>query len=434
MLHFREVDTALVGDTGGGWTLFPDSGNGGYEVSLYDSTLILSDDLTALEGVASITAVATQDLQRFSLDARDLQVAAVSVDGDSVEHITAGPELIVTLDQPLSSGDEFLVSVDYSAEPGPYRPEGVPFSMGWDVIPGRRLLVHGFPGAAATWTPVSESIYDPARFILRIDPPEGFTATASGFPIDDEEFFVWDTQREVNDATFTVAEHELSEIEWNGVPIDFALIPTNRVRDAWEKDVPEMLDFLETVFGPFPYERLGLSAINGKEFALAAPMRILIPESMPRPVLLHELAHQWAGAAVSSENEASGWLWEGLATYSEALFAEHEGRESAITSSLLATSVPEVTRPLDRVDSIDDLLDNATYRRGALLYHALRLEIGDEAFFITLREFIQRHLHATAEVEDLQAIAEEISGEDLSRFFANWVTESAVPDLPPTDG
>lgn len=132
--------------------------------------------------------------------------------------------------------------------------------------------------------------------------------------------------------------------------------------------------------------------------------------------------------------EASGWLWEGLATYSESLFAEHEGRDAAITASVLSTSVPEVTRPLDRVDSIEDLLDNATYRRGALLYHALRLEIGDEAFFMTLREFIQRNLHATAEVEDLQAIAEETSGEDLSRFFAAWVTETVVPDLPRTDG
>ncbi len=221
----RKIDAALVGDTGGDWTLFPDSGNGGYDVSLYDLTLVVSDDLTALQGVASITAVATQDLQRFSLDARELVVASVSVEGESVEFVTAGPELIVTLDEPLTSGDEFTVAVDYQAEPAPYRPEGVPFSMGWDVTPSRLLLVHGFPGAAATWTPISESLHDPARYIFRIDAPEGFTATASGFPIDDEEFFVWDTQQEVGGATFSIAEYETSVIEWNGIPIEFALTP-----------------------------------------------------------------------------------------------------------------------------------------------------------------------------------------------------------------
>ena len=433
-LQLREVDAALVGDTGGGWTLFPDSGNGGYDVSLYDLALVLSDDLVALQGVVSITAVATQDLQRFSLDARDLMVASVSVDGESVEFDTAEPELIVTLDEPLTSGDEFTVTVDYAAEPEPYRPEGVPFSMGWDVEPGRRVLVHGFPGATATFTPISESIYDPARFILRVDAPDGFTTTASGFPSDDGSFSVWDTQREVSGGTFTIARHELSEIEWNGIPIEFALTANSSVRDTWEADVPEMLDFLETLFGPFPYERLGLSAINGKQFALAAPMRILIPESMPRPVLLHELAHQWAGAAVTTENEASGWLYEGLATYTESLFAEHEGRVPAFTSTFLSSSVPEVTRPLDQVDSIDDILDSVTYQRGALLYHALRLEIGDEPFFATLNEFVQRNLHATAEIEDLQAIAEELTGDDLSQFFTSWVIESAVPQLPPSSG
>jgi hypothetical protein len=47
-----------------------------------------------------------------------------------------------------------------------------------------------------------------------------------------------------------------------------------------------------------------------------------------------------------------------------------------------------------------------------------------------LREFIQRNLHATAEIEDLQAIAEELTGDDLSQFFTSWVTETTVPQLP----
>ncbi len=432
----QHVDPALVGDTGGDLLLFPDSGNGGYEVSLYDLKLILSDDLTGLEGVASITATATQDLQRFSLDARDLMVASVSVDGKSVEFVTAGPELIVTLGEPLTSGDEFTVTVDYQAEPVPYQvigPGGVPASIGWVVTPGRLLLAHGFPGAGATWTPISESFDDPARFIFRIKAPEGFTATASGFPIDDEEFFVWDTQREVGFSTmptFSVAQYKTSVVEWNGIPIEFALSPDSFKRAIWERDVPEMLDFLETIFGPFPWERLGFSAINGKQFALSTPMRILIPESFSRRILVHELAHQWAGVAVGSTTETNVWLWEGLATYTESLFAEHEG-QNVITSSLtLLSRVPDETRPLDQVDSIDDLLDNATYQRGALLYHALRLEIGDEAFFTTLREFIQRNLHGTAEVEDLRAVAEEISGQDLAEFFTAWVTQPLVPDLP----
>ena len=65
-LQIQEVDAALVGDIGGGLTLFPDSGNGGYEVSVYDLTPVLSDDLAALECVASITAVAGATLASIS--------------------------------------------------------------------------------------------------------------------------------------------------------------------------------------------------------------------------------------------------------------------------------------------------------------------------------------------------------------------------------
>ena len=74
-----------------------------------------------------------------------------------------------------------------------------------------------------------------------------------------------------------------------------------------------------------------------------------------------------------------------------------------------------------------------TYDRGALLYHALRLEIGDEAFFTTLRQFIQRNIHGLVEVRDLRAVAEEISRRDLEEFFTAWITQPTVPDLPPTN-
>jgi aminopeptidase N len=71
-----------------------------------------------------------------------------------------------------------------------------------------------------------------------------------------------------------------------------------------------------------------------------------------------------------------------------------------------------------------------TYLRGAFLFHALRVEIGDQPFRDVLREFIQRNLHDTALVEDPQAITEEISGQDLDQFFTAWVTDPEVPDVP----
>jgi aminopeptidase N len=394
----------------------------------------LSDDLTALSGVATITASATQDLQRFSLDARELQIESVTVDDVPAEFSVVGPELVITASEPVASGSDFIVEVVYDAEPAPYKPPGTPFEMGWDVDAGQQVFVHGFPGAAATWAPVNEDVGEPpARYIVRLDVPEGFVATASGIPVEDDDGsggVVWDTGIEVFGATFAVADYETDIVDWR-VPVAVSLRPEALRREQIEQDVVEILPFVESLFGPFPYERLGIATITGRPFAFSTPMQIMIPDAVSTTTLVHEIAHQWAGNAVTNDDEGSNWLYEGLASYVEALWAESRSDDidADVTTRTLDSRVGPETRTLDGVDSIDDLLDAATYDRAALLYHALRLQIGDDAFFITLREFIQRNLHDTALVEDLQAVAEEIAEQDLDQFFAAWVTETEVPEL-----
>ena len=70
------------------------------------------------------------------------------------------------------------------------------------------------------------------------------------------------------------------------------------------------------------------------------------------------------------------------------------------------------------------------YERGALTLHALRLTVGDEAFFTILRTWTARFHNGNATTEDFIALAEEISGEQLDDFFESWLFEPALPDLP----
>ena len=70
------------------------------------------------------------------------------------------------------------------------------------------------------------------------------------------------------------------------------------------------------------------------------------------------------------------------------------------------------------------------YERGALTLHALRLHLGDEAFFTVLRTWTTRFHNGNATTEDFMALAEEISGEQLDDFFESWLYEPALPDLP----
>ena len=62
--------------------------------------------------------------------------------------------------------------------------------------------------------------------------------------------------------------------------------------------------------------------------------------------------------------------------------------------------------------------------------HALRIEIGDEAFFKTLREYVSRHAGGNVTTEDFVVVAEEIAGRDLDGLFDSWIFGETTP-LPP---
>jgi aminopeptidase N len=75
------------------------------------------------------------------------------------------------------------------------------------------------------------------------------------------------------------------------------------------------------------------------------------------------------------------------------------------------------------------LLDRAIYNRGALTLHALRLQIGDDAFFDLLREWNASYAFSNASTSDFVALANEVSGQDLAQFFDVWLFNAPAADL-----
>ncbi len=78
----------------------------------------------------------------------------------------------------------------------------------------------------------------------------------------------------------------------------------------------------------------------------------------------------------------------------------------------------------------DDLFNSGVYWRGALTLHALRLRVGDEAFFAILRTYYDRFRYGNATIADFIAVAEEIAGESLADLFDAWLYDPVLPDLP----
>ena len=77
------------GSDGVGDPYYPQDGNGGYDVGHYDLAIDYHPSTHALEGVARITATATQDLSRFNLDLDGLTVRSIKRAGPA-RHVVAG--------------------------------------------------------------------------------------------------------------------------------------------------------------------------------------------------------------------------------------------------------------------------------------------------------------------------------------------------------
>jgi predicted metalloprotease with PDZ domain len=218
----------------------------------------------------------------------------------------------------------------------------------------------------------------------------------------------------------------------NGVPII----------DAVDKDLAaaasaglarqgEMIVYFESLFGRYPFTSFG-SIVDDDSigYALETQTRPIYSRRASESTVAHELAHQWLGNAVSPARWRDIWLNEGWATYAQWLWTEHRGGATAQSQfdSVMATPATDAFWELKIADpSALHLFADPIYDRGGATLHALRLKVGDEAFFTIAKTWVSRYNDSTATTEDFEALSQEISGKDLKDFFNVWLHTTGKP-------
>ena len=67
-----------------------------------------------------------------------------------------------------------------------------------------------------------------------------------------------------------------------------------------------------------------------------------------------------------------------------------------------------------------------------MVLHMLRWVIGDDAFFKTLQAMCQQYAWKSISTDEFQKLAETASKQELTYFFAQWVTSTGVPQFKRT--
>jgi aminopeptidase N len=440
------------GAPGVGDPYFPLDGNGGYDVRHYGLDIKYTPETDVLDGVARIRARATQHLSAFNLDFEGLTIRSITVDGKPARWSRNGGELTVTPKRTLRKGRTFQTRVVY---------DGIPQTI-VDPILGNAGVFHtddgvviiGQPDVAATWFPVNDHPIDKASFTISVTAPKGLEAVSNGVLTGRStrggwSTWVWDAREPMASylAMATVGEYDLTSYRRGGIRYWDALdpkLPQDRYANAARSFArqPEIIDFLSGYFGRYPFSAAGGIVDNTTEFGFALENQtrpIYAPGFFRTPqrgdaVVVHELAHQWYGDSLAIARWRDIWLNEGFATYAEWLWSEREG---------LGTPQQIFDEIYTGIPAGDDfwtlrigdpgpanIFDGAVYDRGAMTLHALRLAVGDRAFFRILRTWAQSRAGDNVTTEQFIAHAERVSGRQLDALFEAWIYTPSKPAAP----
>jgi aminopeptidase N len=439
----------------------------GVDVLHYVIAVDIGPEAAAFRGRASITAVITEDgLERLRLDLVGLEVDSVKVGGSAARFARESESLDIELGR-RAVGDTVSVEVFYGGAPA----DGLIFREAH----GRpTVFADNWPNRARYWFPGIDHPSDKATVEFRVKAPAEWRVVSVGRLIAEEEvrngerLTVWRTDRAIPVYTMVIGAAEFSvgevgsvncEVEGGGdneyeheYEYEYDRDCVRVTRWVYPEDIEgagrlfgraaEMVEFYDSLIGPFPYEKLALVQSSTRFGGMENSSAIFFGEGSVRRggsdvLTAHEIAHQWFGDSVTEMEWPHLWLSEGFATYFAAVFYEFRDGVPAGQSLMQRAetrymgSAEDVARPVIDTEPADlfELLNANNYQKGGWVLHMLRGVVGDEAFFEGIRRYYAEHTHGVALTSDLRRVMEEESGEELSWFFDQWLRRPGHPEI-----
>ncbi|MFC0676064.1 M1 family metallopeptidase [Brachybacterium hainanense] len=422
----------------------PGHGEASYRVLHYDLVLACRVASNRLDAQAVLRCRAQADAPTIRLDLHALHVQKVQVDGRAAAFQHPGRKLVIR--RPIRSGEEFEVRVAYSGKPRPV-PSRRLGTAGWEELEDGVIVaaqVHGAP----SWFPCNDRPDDKATYTVAVTAPSEYYVAVSGELVGTRHHrggTVWTYEQTAPMApylaTVQIGRYEMREQAGRPVAVR-TIAPPQRDAAAFAASFgrqAEMITAFARLFGPYPFDSY-TAVITQDELEIPLESQGLSTFGSNHVsadwdavrLVAHELSHQWFGNAVTAASWRDIWLHEGFACYSEWLWSEVSGgRTAAQHAAHHHARLARLPQDLLLSDPGPDLMfDDRVYKRGALLVHALRCAVGDEAFFEILRSWVTENAGGNVTTAMFRAHAQQRTEADLSGLFLAWLDELPLPSLP----
>jgi aminopeptidase N len=175
--------------------------------------------------------------------------------------------------------------------------------------------------------------------------------------------------------------------------------------------------------------------IGGMENVTATTLVDWLPDStayLDRPwyqwaLIPHELAHQWFGDLVTTENWANYWLNEGMAEFMPSQYWGAKLGERAEEDYYLSEYQQYLAADARRRMPLAAWNSNVVYPKGALVLSMLKKQLGAERFWASIKRFLTDHAYGNATSDDLRQAVLDATGESLGWFWSQWIYRAGFP-------
>jgi predicted negative regulator of RcsB-dependent stress response len=401
-----------------------------------------SNHLTA---TADVTFTALEDLTQpvFELN-NGLNITKLNEGSGpdlNAERLSTNSTVHISLPTPLAKGSSHTFHFEYNgtllnADTSPV--DGIKLAAVADPI---SILL--YPGR---WFPMTGLYTDRFTAEMHIHVPAGYTAVGSGtttkasLPNNRTEFnFSW---TKPGFPGTIVAGKFLPAISASGLSNIHVYVTDKRKASALEFGAlaGREFEYLTSIFGEPESGRINIvelpddavSAAWAPQMACIAGNRIADAKGANR-LLANTLAHQWWGSEVSPATLNDAWITNGMSRYGELMYLEDAAGKTAFQSAISDVSAGALaydTEPLTtlgRTDPFSPQFQSMTLEKGAMVFHMLRWEMGDDVFQKFLRGMLSQYTDKGITSDDVQKVAEAQSHLELTSFFAQWLDGTGAP-------
>ncbi len=347
---------------------------------------------------------------------------------------------MVTPSAPLTKGQPVTWTFHYSGEL--QSGEGGP-------VEGLKLAYVGDPITyllyAARWFPMAGYMTDRFTADIHIKAPAGYRVIGSGSqgkpkPAangEEEWDFRWDrpgfpgtiiagkfeppvSGAAPNIHVYVTAAHKAAAADYAGTALrEFAYFTsTFGIPESTQLNVVELPDDTVPAFWAPEIAAVAGSHIGGKsDFRLLA----------------NTIAHQWWGSQVSPATLNDAWITNGMSRYAELMYLEDDAGASALKAAIQDVSAGALaydTIPLSSAGTLpaySPQFQSMTLEKGALVFHMLRWEVGEDSFDKILRAVNTEYKDKGIRTGEFERLAEAQSQQQLTPFFCRMARRHRRP-------